>query len=52
MVYCATKRKPIMNTPPESQDSPAMAERTTGREVTPVDWIKMHYGRMIDGEGT
>lgn len=29
---------------------PQWAERTTGREVTPVDWIKMHYGRMIDGE--
>ena len=23
---------------------PRWAERTTGREVSPVDWIKMHYG--------
>lgn len=28
---------------------PLWSERTTGREVTPIDWIKMHYGRW-DGD--
>ena len=28
------------------QTPPLWAERTTGRDVSPVDWIKMHYGRM------
>jgi hypothetical protein len=29
--------------------APLWSKRTTGREVSPVDWIKMHYGRMVDG---
>ncbi len=27
---------------------PLWAERKTGREVSPVDWIKMHYGRTLE----
>jgi hypothetical protein len=26
---------------------PLWADRTTGREVSPVDWIKMHYGNKV-----
>lgn len=30
---------------PRHADAPPLwAERTTGREVSPVDWIRMHYG--------
>lgn len=32
-------------------ETPLWAERTTGREVSPVDFIKMHYGRS-DPDGT
>ena len=36
--------------PTDNHDAvPQWADRTTGREVTPIDWIKMHYGRMVDG---
>ena len=39
----ASKAAPT--TPPRPADEPPLwAERTTGREVSPVDWIKMHYG--------
>lgn len=37
----------------EQEDQPKRslwADRTTGREVTPIDWIKMHYGRIVNGE--
>ena len=31
--------------------APALwAQRTTGREVSPVDWIKKHYGRWVKGK--
>lgn len=37
--------------PTDNHDAaPQWADRTTGREVTPIDWIKIHYGRMVDGE--
>lgn len=37
--------KAAPTTPPRPADKPPLwAERTTGREVSPVDWIKMHYG--------
>ncbi len=26
---------------------PQWSDRTTGREVSPADWIKMHYGRVL-----
>lgn len=29
---------------------PLWKKRTTGRDVSPADWIRMHYGRWIDDE--
>lgn len=31
---------------PAQPEKPQWSERTTGREVTPIDWIKMHYGNQ------
>lgn len=37
--------KSAPTTPPRPADAPPLwAERTTGREVSPVAWIRMHYG--------
>lgn len=37
--------KAAPTTPPRPADAPPLwAERTTGREVSPALWIKMHYG--------
>ena len=30
-------------------DVPKWEDRTTGREVTPVDWIQKYYGKIVDG---
>lgn len=35
---------------PYLTEAPQWAGRKTGREVTPIDWIKMHYGHMVDDE--
>jgi len=37
---------PLLSSHP-ADTPPLWAERTTGREVSPLDWIKMHYGPWL-----
>lgn len=46
----ATPASSSQTSAPRPADAPPLwAERTTGREVSPVDWIKLHYGPWLQG---